>query len=69
MESDKHTGAILEPPATTEHCCFAALVTKSAHTLQLPAPSEGQKLWVLARWFDTRGRQGPMSRAVSATVA
>lgn len=58
-----------EAPVGTDECRFAALATASQTTLQFANNTNGQLAWLIARWFNTKGQQGPPSAAVRFRIA
>lgn len=58
-----------EAPVGTDECRFATLATASQTMLQFASSTHGQHAWVIARWFNTRGQQGPASAAVRFRIA
>jgi len=58
-----------DAPRSTDECQFAALATSSTHTLQLTAAAGTHPLYVIARWFDTQGKQSPAGAVACGRVA
>jgi len=63
--------AKLDGPAPVESsdAPFAGLATRPIHQVPLPDHSSGRRLWVMARWVNARGEEGPLSKVVCAMMA
>lgn len=63
--------AKLDGPAPVESsdAPFAGLATRPIHQVPLPDNSSGRRLWVMARWVNARGEEGPLSKPVCAMMA
>ena len=56
-------------PVTIDEAKFLGVATRTLHSVDLPAGSAGQTLWIMAQWMNERGQPGPTSVGASAMIA